>query len=339
MNNQDTHETQEIQKVHDIYNLAIEELKQVNDELFYNDLKQKLDDNLQRYEKGYNDILRITIEMDGVIKKIPNHIMVLYEESSEKIINNANEELQQTSERISQKYDEQIEIFSHALYDETINLNNIRATFDVLYHNINASHNSFVEEQKNINEAQSQWLLDANSNLEVHRHQLNKELGEKFDVQLELLTDKLKYQINHIDALYENTITTQKTIKKSIEEANLELMEEIRISKEATMQDNVKSHAMVVYNMNELNKTIKEDIIKGYTSLVDEGNKTRKLHKDIMEQMLADIEEKLGTKEKIFLDKFQQHKDYVNRKNRVLQWNSVAIMLLQVIILIYLYVN
>jgi hypothetical protein len=160
-----------IDEVHENYRRAIEDLRQINDDLFYDDLKTKLRDHLDRLELSYETSTKGIEAMKGTIKRVPLDIDHKMEE--------LNKAFTQHSFQI---LDEMKKVLRDSYLKSEASLHKIIEAFVKLQNNFMTIQNNF----SHLNQVQLKLLNEMDERIHERFGQLDQRISSQNDLVKEV---------------------------------------------------------------------------------------------------------------------------------------------------------
>ncbi|WNS42039.1 hypothetical protein [Paenibacillus sp. MMS20-IR301] len=110
-------------KVNEKYRKAIEDLRQINDDLFYEDLKNKLNDHVDRLELSYETSKKGIEAMNGTIRQVPIDIDLKMEELHKAFTQHSFQTLDDMKKELRESHQQSL-VDLHGVIDVFVQLQN-----------------------------------------------------------------------------------------------------------------------------------------------------------------------------------------------------------------------
>lgn len=240
------------------YEQSIEELKKINDKLFYDDLKGKMNTHLKTMQEEYEkveeivDIIKKESEkMSFSVQDDVKQATMVMQSTSNKIDSTINEAINQKTEEMINELGDIYNMF-HGIAEEQKQfvqkdfIEVAKAQFDLNVKELEALHSkmnkliehqkAYIEEkEKERNEQTKKLETDLKNQIQNIENQLNEKL---------ITIENLHKQLEH--SMKENTIETNKTLQNSFDE----IINQVR-DVEHTLKEKEQTYQLAIVEQKE----------------------------------------------------------------------------------------
>ncbi|WP_100407888.1 hypothetical protein [Bacillus solitudinis] len=176
------------QDVNKDYNQAVQSLKQLNNELFYNDLKTRMTDSINRYEESFDKSTEALEKMEMMTQRLPSALGEELKKVTELFILNSSDAVENTTKKVEDIFHNREQV-----------LKNMSAHFEKILQNyvkLQGLSKSQVEEQLN---ALKEYVENEKNEWKQHRQELMQLLTSLIKENNKTTTDFFQTKIDSID--------------------------------------------------------------------------------------------------------------------------------------------
>lgn len=302
--------------INENYDDALKSLKQINNEMFYDNLKERLEKNLKNYEESYSENVKKVKDMETIINRLPMQLENQSKEFSARLINNSNQKLEETSGRLNELYSEQIDGYNVILKTGIQSFQKLGLAFENVYNAFNTGVTSFIKKDEELLKSYQLWIKNSELTLKEHR----KELDIQINAQLK---QNEAFLSKNYESIYE-------LLKEERSKLTVSLEEMIKIF---TLEI-VKESEKIVDALNEIYSKLREVIEDNFNKTEVNLTNLNETTNNNISEFKFDVKNQIDNLEKSINEKFEYHRLINDKKSKLIQRMGIGILILQIIIAI-----